>query len=159
MHTAGDQDEAFTAGVLHNIGRLALDQHRPEALQAARRRAAECGVMVHQAERALFGFSDADLGAGLATHWNLPAELVDAVARQDLDLDQLPAGDSLAGCLVRARIFARAQGLTDGVEPLRHEIPANEWTVPPIASALLRAGGWEGNGERADAFVDAAIAR
>jgi HD-like signal output (HDOD) protein len=153
------QDEAFTAGVLHNIGRLALDQHRPEALQAARRRAAEWGVTVHQAERALLGFSDADLGAGLATHWNLPEELVDAVAHQDLDVDQLPARDSLAACLIRARIFARAQGLTDGVEPLRHEIPGSEWTVPPIASALHRAGGWGGIGERADAFVDAAIAR
>ena len=31
------QDEAFTAGILHNIGRLALDQHRPTKLAEAKR--------------------------------------------------------------------------------------------------------------------------
>ena len=42
------QDEAFTAGVLHNVGRLALDQRLPQALQLAvrlaERVACRCGT-------------------------------------------------------------------------------------------------------------------
>lgn len=62
------QDEAFTAGVVHNIGRLALDQHLPQALDDAVRCAAEAGLTVHEAEREVLGFTDAELGGALALH-------------------------------------------------------------------------------------------
>ena len=45
------QDAAFTAGVLHNIGLLALDQHRPDLLALALARAEEADLTRHEAER------------------------------------------------------------------------------------------------------------
>src|SRR5262249_52918304 len=72
-------DEAFTAGVLHNIGRLALDQFLPQAFAEAVYRSREHHMTVPDAERALLGFTDSELGGALAEHWNFPQPLVDAV--------------------------------------------------------------------------------
>ncbi len=151
------QDEAFTAGVLHNIGRLALDQHRPEALQAARRLATERNVTVWQTERQLLGFSDTELGGGMALHWNFPQELVDAVIMQDADGPARPEPDSLAIFVRRAREFARTRGITDGVDAPSNEPPPDEWLIPPVSGSLNRVGGINGIEERVRAFVDAAI--
>jgi HD-like signal output (HDOD) protein len=151
------QDEAFTAGVLHNIGRLGLDQHRPAALQTARRVAAERDISIWEAERSLFGFSDAELGGGMALHWNFPEELVEAVVLQDTAGPRQPDPDSLAAFVRRARAFAHTRGITDGVDPPRDEPPPGEWLIPPVSGSLNRVGGIGGIEERVRAFVDAAL--
>ena len=63
---------AFTAGVIHNVGLLALDQHRPEVLREALARAKSDQVTLHQAERAVMGYTDADLGAALVSTGTSP---------------------------------------------------------------------------------------
>ena len=148
------QDEAFTAGVLHNIGRLALDQHLPQALQLSLRLAERDGLPLPEAERTVLGFSDAELGGALALHWNFPEALADAVAHHQLDVDHLPDPRSLAAFVVRARIFCRASGISDGAEPAQREDAPAEWSKPPISVALRRAGGVDGVLERVDAFLD-----
>lgn len=150
-------DEAFTAGVLHNIGRLALDQHRPRELMAVTTLATRKKVTIAEAERAVLGFTDAELGGALAVHWNLPEDLVDAVRHHQLDPNALPDSDSLAGYVVRARLFARASGITDGIEIRnRGEVDA-EWLMPPLSKTLQQAGGVPGVEERVSAFVDSAL--
>ncbi|MEX2372682.1 MAG: HDOD domain-containing protein, partial [Dehalococcoidia bacterium] len=114
--TRAHQDEAFTAGVLHNVGRLAMDQHRPRELAASRVLAQQQQISVAEAQRALLGFTDADLGGALARHWNFPETLTSAVERHHLDIDAVPDPDSIEAFVVRARLFARANGVTDGFE-------------------------------------------
>ena len=151
------QDEAFTAGVVHNIGRLALDQHYPELLQHSRQAAAAGGVTAHTAQRAAFGWSDADIGGGLALHWNFPEPLVAAVREHALDLRTLPDQRSLSALIIRARTFAAAHGMTDGVDAEAQHDPPNEWSVPPLAGAMQRAGGIDGVLERVGAFMEQMI--
>ena len=148
------QDEAFTAGVLHNVGRLALDQRLPQVLQLAVRLAERDGVPLRDAEAQLLGFTDADLGGALALHWNFPQPLAESVARHNLDVDQLPDPRSLAAFVVRARLYCRAYGLSDGADPARRDEPPAEWARPPLSLALRRAGGMDGVLERAEAFID-----
>ena len=152
-------DEAFTAGVLHNIGRVALDQHRPRLLQQAMRAAAAQGWTLAEAQRQTMGFTDSDLGGALALHWNFPTDLADAVARHHLDVNDLPDPGSLAAHVIRARMFARASGITDGVEPPSTEPPAQEWGLPPLSRSLAQTGGLDGILEKVAAFVESAIAR
>lgn len=148
------QDEAFTGGVLHNVGRLALDQRLPQGLQLAARLAERDGISLPEAEQQVLGFTDADLGGALALHWNFPQPLAEAVAHHALDVDQLPDPGSLAAYVVRARVFCRAYGLDDGVESTKRAEPPAEWDQPPISIAMRRAGGMDGVLERAEAFID-----
>lgn len=148
------QEEAFTAGVLHNIGRLALDQHLPLALKLSIRLAERDTISLPEAQRQLLGFSDAQLGGALALHWSFPPSLADAVAGHQLDIAALPERGSLAAFVARARIFCRAAGLSDGAEAAQRSAPAPEWGRPPLEEALRNAGGVEGAIERAEAFLD-----
>ncbi|MEX2446060.1 MAG: HDOD domain-containing protein [Dehalococcoidia bacterium] len=152
-------DEAFTAGVLHNIGRLALDQHRPQLLEQSVRVAAAEGLTLAQAQRQVLGFSDAELGGTLALHWNFPAPLADAVGRHHLPVDALPDPSSLAAFVIHARTFARASGITDGLEPPTDGPPPAEWMEQPIAGSLAQTGGLDGILERVAAFVETAVSR
>jgi HD-like signal output (HDOD) protein len=152
-------DEAFTAGIVHNIGRLALDQHRPAQFGEALAVAERDGISLYEAEIRVVGFTDAELGGALARFWDFPAELAEAVEQHDAPPDALPAR-SLAGLVSRARRFAHAHGVADGVEgPAPSAGPADEWSIPPLATSLETAGGFEGLLVRANAFVEHAIDR
>lgn len=153
------QDEAFTAGVLHNIGRLALDQHYPQALAAALQQARRQEMPLADAEREVIGWTSGDLGGALALHWNFPEPLAEAVALQQAALADIRDQRSLAAFVVRARLFARAYGLSDGADTPRRSDPPREWTMPPVSVALRRAGGFDGVMERVGAFLETALTR
>lgn len=98
-----DADAAFTAGLLHDIGRIALiaaDAERFAAVLAARPQHAD----LEAAEIALLGFSHAEFGARLIERWHLPKTLVRAVechhrpdtAPTDALTDLVSIADSLA---------------------------------------------------------------
>ena len=150
-------DEAFTAGVLHNIGRLALDQHRSRELMAVTTLALQKKIPISEAEIAVLGFTDADLGGALAAHWNFPEELVEAVAQHQLKPEAIPDADSLAAYVARARGFARASGLSDGMERRQRAEPDPAWRVPPLSKALHQVGGMPGVQQRVEAFVASAL--
>lgn len=149
------QDHAFTAGVLHNIGQLALDQYAPDAFFDARELARQRGTTLHTAERELFGFSDADLSGALAVRWGFPTALVDAIEHH---ADPVAAGGAdLSAFVARARTFAYCFGLPDGVEASEPQELPQEWTQPPLSAALSQAGGVEHLLERTEAFLDTAL--
>lgn len=151
------QDEAFTAGVIHNIGRLALDQNAPEAFQAAVSHFRAQGGRLDDAERAVLGYTDAEVGGALALMWNFPSDLADAVPHHQLDPYALPDPGTLTGCVVRARVFARSFGLSDGLERDEPFDQPAEWAMPPLSVALQRGGGIDGLLGRAEAFMDSTV--
>ena len=74
-----------------------------------------------------------------------------------LDVDQLPNPRSLAASVVRARLYCRAHGLSDGADPARRNEPPVEWAHPPLSQTLRRTGGMEGVRKRAEAFLDQTV--
>lgn len=151
-------EEVFTAGVLHNIGRLALDQQRPDLFRELRRHASKEGVDLHEAQLDLLGFSDAEIGGELARRWNFPEELADAVEHHALNVYALPEQGSLTAYVVRARVFARSYGMTDGADTPSESAPPNEWTQPPLSTVLMRTGGIDGVKRRVGAFLEMTLA-
>jgi len=71
-------DEAFTGGLLHDIGRFVISLGRPGAYAEVVRRAAsaEEALSLEEEERAVLGFDHAAVGAAFARRWNFPDALV-----------------------------------------------------------------------------------
>jgi HD-like signal output (HDOD) protein len=152
-----NQGEAFTAGVVHQIGRLALDQHEPDLLRAVVRLADHQHISVHEAEAAVLGYTDADLGAALAELWNFPPPLIEAVRLHHRPLSDVPDQRSLAAQVIRAREFARSYGMADGLQRTEREDPPDDWLAPAISGALAMSGGAEGIFQRVSVFLEHAL--
>ncbi len=73
-------DEAFAAGMLHDLGKLVLASNFPEAYEEVGRNAQAKNVEWIAEERAVFGFDHADVGGYLLNLWGLPPGVVEAVA-------------------------------------------------------------------------------
>jgi HD-like signal output (HDOD) protein len=82
-------EQCFTAGTLHDIGKLILAVNVPEQYREVVGRVRSDHVPFIHAERDCFGSSHADVGAYLLGVWGLPVPLVEAVA-----LHHQPAGAS-----------------------------------------------------------------
>lgn len=75
-----DPDVAFTAGLLHNIGKVVLSVWIENKIETMMNFAARENITFDQMERRVLGFSHADVGAHLAEQWNLPQVFVETIA-------------------------------------------------------------------------------
>ncbi|HET7890626.1 MAG TPA: response regulator [Candidatus Sulfotelmatobacter sp.] len=82
-------DESFTAGILHEIGKLVVLSEMPAAYAAILVDIEKNPGSLAAAERQRFGCTHADLGAYLMSIWGLPHSLVQAVAYHDRPADSV----------------------------------------------------------------------
>lgn len=75
------QDEAFTAGILHDLGKLILAQNFPDDYAEALTQSCRQPRPLWEIETECFGASHADLGAYLMGLWGIGDEVVGAIAR------------------------------------------------------------------------------
>lgn len=73
-------DDAFMAGMLHDIGKLVLTLRLPEKFQQALKLMRERQLPLWQIEQELLGVSHAEVGAYLLGLWGLPYPIIEAVA-------------------------------------------------------------------------------
>jgi putative nucleotidyltransferase with HDIG domain len=73
-------DDAFMAGLLHDIGHLIMATEMPDRLEQALALAAQEQIPPYQAEYQLLGVSHAEIGAYLLGLWGLPYPIIEAVA-------------------------------------------------------------------------------
>lgn len=79
-HTGISQDIAFTAGLLHDIGRLVLVFLFPDAFSRIQAEHQENNAPLLEIERRILGFDHIDTGTEAAKHWNFPAPILEAIA-------------------------------------------------------------------------------
>ncbi|MER3474355.1 MAG: two-component system response regulator [Armatimonadota bacterium] len=78
--SARDVDSAFTAGLLHDVGKLILAASLPDPYQRVLAESKAQNIPLWQAEERTFGTSHAEVGAYLLGLWGLPTSIVEAVA-------------------------------------------------------------------------------
>lgn len=72
-------DEAFVAGLLHDIGKIVLVEYDTTAYEELLGIAAEGIAPLHELERQAFGIDHAAVGQALCAYWNIPEELAATV--------------------------------------------------------------------------------
>jgi HD-like signal output (HDOD) protein len=74
------QSEAYTAGMLHDFGKLLLAANLPEPFNKALALARDEKIQLWEAEQRVVGANHAELGACLLGIWGLPVRIVEAAA-------------------------------------------------------------------------------
>ncbi len=72
-------EELYVAGMLHDVGLLAMDRFHPLELDKAVMFATEENMKLHESEQLLCGFDHSQLGAILAEQWGLTQLIIDAI--------------------------------------------------------------------------------
>jgi putative nucleotidyltransferase with HDIG domain len=130
-----DAPMAFTAGLLHDIGRLALASAKPHLYEQVVDRV-RLGIEAEEVERALLGTGHSAWGSELAAGWGLPEAISAAIAAH-----HEPGQSGVARAVYEGRSLAWSVGIGDGLSQPK------EMTFPETdrASRLLDAvGGIEG---------------
>lgn len=76
----GSFEVAYTAALLHDIGKVILNTHLSEAYNEVVEKVNNESIPFMEAEDQILGFNHAEVGAKVAEIWNLPEELVEAIA-------------------------------------------------------------------------------
>jgi HD-like signal output (HDOD) protein len=77
-----NQQAAFTCGLIHAVGELAMHLSMPEAIAQLNQEVSPLDLRRAKAERAAFGYCYASVGAGFARMWHFPEAMVDALEHQ-----------------------------------------------------------------------------
>jgi putative nucleotidyltransferase with HDIG domain len=75
-----DKDTAYTAGILHDVGRMALAVIQPKGYAALLEKHHGAAASMLVAERELFGWDHCEVGQQLIGDWNLPQSFDAVVA-------------------------------------------------------------------------------
>jgi putative nucleotidyltransferase with HDIG domain len=131
-----DKDFAYTAGILHDIGKVALASVMPEAYARVIERGADQAQDLLQSERELCGIDHCQAGRSLVAAWNLPDAFLaitachhdpeaHAVGAASLVPPSCELADSLGFAVVRCRSGrSYAEILAAFPEPARNRFPA-----------------------------------
>jgi putative nucleotidyltransferase with HDIG domain len=116
-----DAEQAFTAGMLHDVGKLLLATHRPDELSLLLAASRESGLPLHTLEHQRNGVTHAEIGAYLLTLWGLPHTIVDAVTHHHAP-DRIGAGklDAVAAVHVANLLVAEQDGSTSAAPDADH---------------------------------------
>ncbi|MGO9862812.1 MAG: HDOD domain-containing protein [Terriglobales bacterium] len=136
--TGLDKDFAYTAGILHDIGRVAMATIMPESYTRVLERGADGPQDVIQAEREFCGIDHCEAGHSLVVAWELPEAFIEITARHH-DPTARPVGaasliapscrlaDALGFAVIRCRIpLTYAEAVASFPDRARKRFPAEE---------------------------------
>jgi HD-like signal output (HDOD) protein/ActR/RegA family two-component response regulator len=113
-------DDAWLAGLLHDIGYWILIQECPKELGLAIELARAEGLPLVECERRITGASHAEIGAYLLGLWGLPYSIIEAVALHHTPGSVAPHGYDLVGALAVSHALldaANAHGILAAAPP------------------------------------------
>ena len=112
---------AFTAGLLHDIGKIVLGTFVEVDAKPIMELALEDGLSFEVAEQKVLGIDHAEVGALLLEGWNLPREIVDVV-RWHHQPDEFPGGKLVVDLVHAADVLSMMGGLGTGSDGLHYRV-------------------------------------
>ena len=117
-----NQIAAYTAGLLHGVGELALHLADPDRMQSVNTLMGPLDPRRAKLEQRLLGYCYAHISAGLAARWQLPDVVLDALRYHHAPFDN-NVYEPLAGVLHLAAWRARAREAALGERELAVSFP------------------------------------
>ncbi|MDZ7727579.1 MAG: HDOD domain-containing protein [Dehalococcoidia bacterium] len=151
---AARPEDAFTAGVMHDVGKLAMLLTYPELFGQATRLVVDDGWNWRDAEREVFGVRHQDVGARLAQRWKFPDNLVEAIRNHHPE--RMPSTvETLDDVIATSNLACNRHGLACGFDWKRAPDRQPTETIPPMADQALDRvhGGMRTLEDRARAFM------
>jgi putative nucleotidyltransferase with HDIG domain len=129
-----DPEEAFVAGLLHDIGKIVLVERDTDGYASVGKEARMSSRPLHELERNAFGIDHAEVGHILCRHWNIPGALGSSVAYHHggAGPDASDAARSLTAVVSAANVLAKLAGIGDGGDPLIE----SSWPDASVLSVL-----------------------
>jgi HD-like signal output (HDOD) protein len=126
-----DKDFAFTAGIMHDIGRLALALLKPQPYADFLKSIANKPCNILTEERKLFGADHCQIGRYLVTAWRLPAEFLEITSCHHEGVQNFQFDATAAvrfGCMMSDSLGLSVvpSDNTPGYEELVGELPEGE---------------------------------
>lgn len=141
-----DPEEAFLAGLVHDMGIVILDQFFHDGFRRVADLVVNMGTPLVEAEREVFGRDHAFVGRQLARRWNFPAPVTEAIG-----CHHQPGRARLDPALTAAVHLADALEASAGPPPAAR--PGAEVEMAPetgAAAGAVRGGGPGGGTVRAE---------
>lgn len=146
-------DEAFTCGLLHDVGRFVLFQEGPEQLRQVDEGEWDSGVGLLEMEESVCGLTHTDIGALACKHWNLPEVIRECVRNHhgvpEAALEGPPVMLSATVQVADIAMFSTAMPGTPGLEEadddtLRERVHAQlppflKLSIPKLRALLTAA--------------------
>lgn len=131
-------DEAYTAGLLHDIGKPLLDRYGGAPYEHVEALMAE-GVPELIAERQVYGCDHAEVGRLVSQHWGFPDKLVEAIGGHNAESSEGLHDAPLTAVIVLANRVAHLLRQPDAPDDWWFEVPS--WIVETLhlASAQLQS--------------------
>lgn len=131
---------AFTAGMLHDVGKTILDSYLPDEYSKVIDMCRADGIQMHEGELAILGATHADLGYKVARRWQLPEVLCQNI-RFHHTVGQAEEEFAKSTVLVTLGDYlTRHSGLADPVELTPPELDADALAIWGGTEADLQKG-------------------
>lgn len=111
---------AGIAALVHDIGKLIISRYNKADAKMILEHCEAKGLSFTEAERALFGYDHAEIGAAMARHWKFPEEITQAIERHH----EFPVaeGTPCLDAVITANFVTKTIGIGLGAEGLNLKI-------------------------------------
>ncbi|RMG73855.1 MAG: HDOD domain-containing protein [Nitrospirae bacterium] len=129
-------DDISVAGLIHDIGKVALSLCFPEQYRKALDIARDRELYIVDAEKEVFGITHSQAGRWLTTKWNFPEELIDSVAFHHAPLSSRGFKKTVSIVMLSENII-KMMGFGFSGDPYAHSIDEATWSALGLNSEDL----------------------
>jgi putative nucleotidyltransferase with HDIG domain len=138
----GKGDECFTAGLLHDIGKVVLDQYLHDMMLAVLQRTREKNITFVNAEQEVLGLNHTDIGGQVMTNWNIPIPVVVAVKHHHQKVEERKGSDFAQDLIVDivrlSDVICKYEGIGYNGDTVETELTDDLWERLSLDSGAIK---------------------
>jgi putative nucleotidyltransferase with HDIG domain len=116
------KDVAFTAGIIHDIGKVICAKHLGSHFEEIVSLVKEKQINFNQAEKEVLGFDHQEIGGKIAEKWNFPVDLVESVRCHHHPSSASAEHQKLVGIIHISDVICLGMGAGLGVDGLHYSM-------------------------------------